>query len=44
MVAGARYAPEKKTPVRILDFDFERERLRIVAEVPAVLAVTCLAA
>jgi len=44
VVAGARYTAEKKTPARILDFDFERERIRIAAETTADLAVTCLAA
>ncbi len=44
VVAGARYTLEKKTPARILDFNFERERIRIAAEIPAEIAVTCLAA
>jgi len=44
VVAGARYTAEKKTPSRIIDFDFERERIRIAAEIPSELAVSCLAA
>ena len=44
LVAGARYTAEKKTPSRIIGFDFERRRVRIAAETPAALPVTCLVA
>ena len=30
--AGARYGPEKKTPSKIVDPDFQRESLRISVE------------
>jgi hypothetical protein len=42
--SGARYAAEKKTPLRIIDFDFKRRGIHIAAETPADLAVICLAA
>ena len=31
LVAGARYAAEKKIPGKIIDFDCERERIHIAA-------------
>jgi len=40
LVAGAQYTLEKKTPTRIIDFDFEREALRITAQVSSFRAVT----
>jgi hypothetical protein len=44
MVAGARYAAEKKTPGRVLEFDFGREGLRITAQRGAEIAITSAAA
>ena len=44
VVAGARYTPEKKTPSRIIDFDFERSRVSIAADAPAALPAASLAA
>ena len=44
MVAGARYAPEKKTPRRTVEFEFGREQLSITATNPFHAVVTCLAA
>ena len=44
LVAGARYTAEKKTPSRIIDFDFERRRVRVSAGTPSELPVTRLAA
>ena len=44
MVAGARYTAEKKTPSRIIDFEFERERLRITAQKRRLVGLTCLGA
>ena len=42
--SGARHEPEKKTPSKIVDFDFERENLHIRAKRRAELAITLVAA
>ena len=44
MVAGARYASEKKTPRRIIEFEFGQEHLSITAAAPFHAFATCLAA
>ena len=44
MVAGARYAPEKKIPGKIIDFDFDAERVYIAAANSVSFVVSVLAA
>jgi len=44
LVAGASYRLEKKTPTRLLDFAFERERLLIHDRYVPVFIVTNVAA
>jgi hypothetical protein len=44
MVRGARVEVEKKTPGKIVEFDFRREHLRITAAAAALIAVTSAAA
>jgi len=44
MVAGVRPEPEKKTPGRIIDFDFWRRQTASIRERVESFYVTCLAA